>query len=75
VIGLPDDKWGERVSAVIVAAPGADRESLAAAAVALVREKKGAVYAPKTVEFVDAIPLTTYGKYDKRALVASLATL
>lgn len=74
VIGLPDDKWGERVTAVIVAAPGAARESLGVEAVALVREKKGAVYAPKTIEFVDAIPLTAYGKYDKRALVASLAT-
>jgi len=74
VIGLPDDKWGERVAAVIVAKPDADREALAGEAVSLVREKKGPVYAPKTVEFVDAIPLTTYGKYDKKALVASLGS-
>jgi fatty-acyl-CoA synthase len=73
VIGLPDDKWGERVAAVIVAAPGRDRESLGAEVAALVREKKGAVYASKTAGFVDAIPLTTYGEYGKRALVASLA--
>jgi len=38
-----------------------------------VRERKGAVHAPKTVEFVDAVPLVTCGKYDKKALVASLA--
>ena len=72
VIGLPDDKWGEKVAAVIVPQADADRDEVAAQAVSLVREKKGAVYAPKTVEFVDAIPLTTVGKYDKKALVASL---
>ena len=72
VVGLPDEKWGERVAAVIVAKPGTNRETLAADAVSLVREKKGSVYAPKTVEFVEAIPLTSVGKYDKRALIASL---
>ncbi len=73
VIGLPDEKWGERVTAVVVSAAGADRDELRASIVALVREKKGPVFAPKTVEFVDEIPLTTVGKYDKRALVASLS--
>ena len=72
VIGLPDDKWGERVVAVIVPQPDANREALAAEAVSMVREKKGAVYAPKSVEFIDAIPLTTVGKYDKKTLVAQL---
>ena len=72
VIGLPDEKWGERVAAVIVPQPDVDRDAVAAEAVSLVREKKGPVYAPKTIEFIEAIPLTTYGKYDKKALVASL---
>ena len=72
VIGLPDEKWGERVVAVIVPEADVDRDAVAAEVVSLVREKKGPVYAPKTVEFVEAIPLTTVGKYDKKALVASL---
>jgi fatty-acyl-CoA synthase len=36
----------------------------------LVREKKGPVYAPKSVELVDALPLTPVGKADKKALRA-----
>ena len=32
---------------------------------ALVREKKGAVYAPKAIDFVDALPVTGLGKLDK----------
>ena len=51
-----------------------DREELAADVISLVREKKGSVYAPKTVTFVDAIPLTSVGKYDKKALIATLGT-
>jgi non-ribosomal peptide synthetase component E (peptide arylation enzyme) len=29
---------------------------------------------PKTIEFVEAIPLTAYGKHDKKTLRASLAS-
>jgi fatty-acyl-CoA synthase len=36
----------------------------------LVRDKKGPVYAPKSVEFLDALPLTPVGKADKKALRA-----
>jgi len=37
---------------------------------ALVREHKGAVQAPKSVDFADAIPVTGLGKPDKKALRA-----
>jgi fatty-acyl-CoA synthase len=72
VVGLPDEKWGERVTAVLVTDSDVDREELTADVISLVREKKGPVYAPKTVTFVDAIPLTSVGKYDKKALIATL---
>jgi fatty-acyl-CoA synthase len=42
----------------------------AEALIALVREHKGPVYAPKSVEFVDAIPMTPVAKADKKALRA-----
>ena len=66
VFGVPDPKWGEAVKAVVVLTPG---QTVAAdELIALVRDRKGSVQAPKTVEFVDAIPLSSVGKPDKKAL-------
>jgi fatty-acyl-CoA synthase len=66
VIGVPDEKWGEAVKAVVVPKPGAeiDAEFL----IALVRERKGPVHAPKSIDVVEALPLTPVGKPDKVAL-------
>ncbi len=66
VIGVPDPKWGEAVKAVVVIEPGKD--VTADELIALVRDRKGSVQAPKTVEFADAIPLSAVGKPDKKAL-------
>jgi fatty-acyl-CoA synthase len=68
VIGVPDEKWGEAVRALVVLRPGASvqPEEL----IALVREKKGPVYAPKAVEFIDSLPVTPVGKADKKVLRA-----
>ena len=68
VIGVPDDKWGEAVKAVVRLKAG--RHVEAAELIALVREAKGTVCAPKSVDFVDALPLTALGKIDKKALRA-----
>jgi fatty-acyl-CoA synthase len=68
VIGVPDDKWGEAVKAVVVLKAGlqASAEEL----IALVREHKGVVHAPKSVDFVDSLPVTGLGKPDKKQLRA-----
>ena len=66
VIGLPDDRYGERVHAVVVRHPGAevDAEQLRAAA----KEHIAGYKAPRSVEFVDALPLSPAGKVLKREL-------
>jgi fatty-acyl-CoA synthase len=53
---------------VVVLKPGASTQ--AEALIALVREAKGAVQAPKTVDFVDQLPVTGLGKPDKKVLRA-----
>jgi fatty-acyl-CoA synthase len=68
VIGVPDAKWGEAVTAMVQLKPGAtvDPELLTA----MVRDKKGKVQAPKHIEFVSEMPRTAVGKIDKKVLRA-----
>jgi fatty-acyl-CoA synthase len=68
VIGIPDDKWGEAVLAVVLPRSG-DVPSIGEL-IALVKERKGSHHAPKFVEIVDSIPLSPLGKPDKKALRA-----
>jgi acyl-CoA synthetase (AMP-forming)/AMP-acid ligase II len=66
VIGLPDPKWGERVTAVIVPQPGS---SVSADEILQHCRKLIAGYkVPKAVHFTDALPLTSTGKILKRAV-------
>ena len=57
----------------LIAIEKGDRRIRAEELIALVRERKGAVQAPKSVEFLDAIPLSPLGKPDKKALRAMYA--
>jgi fatty-acyl-CoA synthase len=68
VIGVPDEKWGEAVKAVVVLRP--DQTVEEQELIALVKDKKGAVHQPKSIDFVEAIPLSALGKPDKKALRA-----
>ncbi len=71
VIGIPDEAWGEAVTAVVVARNRApiDTEALRA----MVRERKGPVHTPKRIVVSDNLPLTPAGKIDKKALRAALS--
>ena len=68
VVGVPDAKWGEAVRALVVLRPGATVG--ADELMALVRARKGPVYSPKAIDFVDALPTTGLGKLDKKAIRA-----
>jgi fatty-acyl-CoA synthase len=72
VIGVPDDKWGEAVKAVVVPRAGVSFE--AEELVSLVKEHKGSHHAPKSVDVVDSIPMSPLGKPDKKALRARFWT-
>lgn len=66
VIALPDPKWIEAVTAMVVLRPGheVDADTLIAHA----RERLAAYKVPKTVHFIDALPRNTAGKILKRTL-------
>jgi long-chain acyl-CoA synthetase len=69
VIGVPDDDMGEVVKAVVVPAPGATPgPELAQALIEHVRARIAHVKAPRSVDFVDALPRTPTGKLVKRRL-------
>ena len=66
VIGVPDEKWGERPKAFVVLKPGAtvtEQELLHH-----VRARIAHYKVPREIEFVDALPMTSTGKPQKFAL-------
>jgi acyl-CoA synthetase (AMP-forming)/AMP-acid ligase II len=68
VIGVPDDKWGEAVKAIIELKPGA--VASAEELIALCKDKVGSMKAPKSVELVEALPRSPVGKVLKKDLRA-----
>jgi fatty-acyl-CoA synthase len=75
VIGTPDEKWGEAVTAVVVLRPDAATDDGAIATMTheiqqAVKDRKGAVQSPKQVIVVDSLPLTGLGKPDKKTVRA-----
>ncbi|ATQ44148.1 long-chain-fatty-acid--CoA ligase [Caulobacter mirabilis] len=66
VIGVPSDRWGEEVRAVVVPAAGAEPD--AQAVIAWVRARIAGYKTPKAVDFVEALPRNASGKVLRREL-------
>jgi acyl-CoA synthetase (AMP-forming)/AMP-acid ligase II len=69
VIGVPDERWGEAVTAFVVRREDASLD--ARALIAFAGTRLAAYSRPKRVEFVAEIPKTPYGKMDKKAIRAA----
>jgi len=63
VIGVPDEKWGETIKALVVVADGA--EVTEAELIAHCKAKVAGYKAPTSVEFREEIPRTATGKIQK----------
>lgn len=65
VIGVPDDDWGEAVKAVVV--PEGDTVDRAGV-LAFCADRLADYETPKSVDVVESLPTTPYGKLDKKRL-------
>ena len=72
VIGVPDEKWGEAVKAVVELKPGA--KATPEELIKLAKDKLGGVKAPKTVDFMATLPRSPVGKVLKKDLRATYWT-
>ena len=73
VIGLPDERWGEAVHAVVVLRAGhadSDRTALRDELVAWCRQQLAGYKCPRSIEFTTALPLSAAGKVLKNQLRA-----
>jgi fatty-acyl-CoA synthase len=66
VIGVPDQRWGERPKAYVVLR--AERVATEDELIAHVKVKIAGYKAPKMVAFVDALPRSATGKISKKQL-------
>jgi fatty-acyl-CoA synthase len=66
VVGVPDEKWGEAVQAIVVLKPAvqATEEEL----IHFCKERIARYKAPKSIDFIPALPKTGSGKIEKKIL-------
>ncbi|KCZ51075.1 long-chain-fatty-acid--CoA ligase [Hyphomonas pacifica] len=66
VIGVPDEKWGEAVKALIVPKPG--ETPTAESILAYARERIAGYKCPKSIEFLEGLPRNPSGKILRKDL-------
>jgi acyl-CoA synthetase (AMP-forming)/AMP-acid ligase II len=66
VVGVPDEKWGEAVQGIVVLKPAAQvtEEEL----IRFCKERIARYKAPKSIDFISALPKTGSGKIEKKIL-------
>jgi malonyl-CoA/methylmalonyl-CoA synthetase len=72
VVGLPDETWGERVVAVIVAMPGRTHECAGDVLRAWAKERMASYKVPREVHVVESLPRNALGKVVKPEVVRGL---
>lgn len=66
VVGVPDEKWGETVHAIVVLKPNA--AATGEELIAFCKEHIARYKAPKSIEFLSSLPKTGSGKIEKKKL-------
>ena len=72
VIAVPDERWGERPCACVVRRAGCDLDADGPAG-APRRAGCAKWWIPERFEFIDEVPKTSVGKFDKKLLRSRLA--
>ncbi|GAB3727785.1 fatty acid--CoA ligase [Spirosoma lituiforme] len=78
VVGLPDDRWGERPHALIIQKPGYSLTAEGIKAGLTARVQRGELhkwYVPDRILFVSEIPKTSVGKIDKKKIRGEMKEL
>jgi acyl-CoA synthetase (AMP-forming)/AMP-acid ligase II len=66
VIGVPDEKWGEAIKAIVSLKPG--QKATEDEIINFCKQYMASYKKPKSVEFIKEIPKNPYGKVLKREL-------
>ena len=66
VIGVPDEKWGEAVKAIVVMKPG--KKATPSDIINFTRQRIAGFKTPKSVDFIEALPRNASGKILRRHL-------